>query len=110
MTTKEHLIKSFCISYYLIFSSLRINLLTVFIPGIDPCTLTACKRITCHTQYFANRANAPRMQPFAFYVVGNIERGTLFDDIERTAITLQFTLTGAKGLYLFAVLVIDVIP
>lgn len=49
------------------------------------------------------------MQPFAVHVIGNIERGTLFDDIERTAITLQFTLTGAKGLYLFAVLVIDVV-
>ena len=50
------------------------------------------------------------MQPFAVHVIGNIERGTLFDDIERTAITLQFALTGAKGLYSLVALVIDLVP
>ena len=39
-----------------------------------------------------------------------IERRPLFDDIERAAITLQFTLTGTEGFYLFAVLVIDIVP
>ena len=50
------------------------------------------------------------MQPFAVHVIGDIERRTLFDDIERTTLTLQLTLTGAEGLYLFAVLVIDIVP
>ena len=47
------------------------------------------------------------MKPFSIYIVGDIERRSLFNDIESTAIALQFTLTGTEGLYLFAILVID---
>lgn len=88
----------------------RINLLTLFAPSVDPCSLSTREGITAYCQDLTHTTCTKCMQPFAVHVIGNIERGTLFDDIERTAITLQFTLTGAKGLYLFAVLVIDVVP
>ena len=50
------------------------------------------------------------MQPLSFHVIGDIERRALFDDIERRAIAFQLTLTGTESLYLFAILVVDVIP
>lgn len=50
------------------------------------------------------------MEPFAFHIIGDIERSTLFDDIERTAVALQLTLIGADGFYLLTILVVDVIP
>ena len=50
------------------------------------------------------------MKSFAAYIVGDVERRTLFNDIERRAVAFQFALTGAEGLDLFAVLVIDIIP
>jgi len=50
------------------------------------------------------------MQSFAIHIIGDIERCPLFNDIERTAIALQFALTSAEGFYLFAVLVIDIVP
>ena len=34
----------------------------------------------------------------------------MFDNVERAAITLQLTLTGADGFYLLTILVVDVIP
>ena len=50
------------------------------------------------------------MQPLTVHIIGDIESRTLFDDIERGTITLQFALTGAESLYLLAVLVIDIVP
>ena len=50
------------------------------------------------------------MEPFASHVIGDVKGSPLFDDVERGAIALQFTLTGTEGLDFFAVLVIDVIP
>lgn len=88
----------------------RIYLLTLLAPGVDPGTITTCECITTNSQDLANTTCTECMQPLAIHIIGHIERRSLFDDIERTAITLQLTLTGAEGLYLFAVLVIDVVP
>ena len=50
------------------------------------------------------------MKSLAAYIVCDVERRTLFDDIERRTVTLQLALTGTEGLDLSAVLIIDIIP
>ena len=79
----------------------RINLLTILAPSEDPCSLPTREGITTYCQDLTNTTCTECMQPFAVHVVGNIERRPLFDDIERAAITLQFTLTGTEGFYFF---------
>ena len=88
----------------------RAYLLTLFPPSINPGTVTTCECIAADRKYLTNRAYTKSMQPFPINVVGNVESRTLFDNIERAAISLQFALTGTEGFYLFAVLVIDVVP
>ena len=77
---------------------------------MNPCTLTTRKGITRNSQDLTNGCSTECMQTFPVYIIGDIERRTLFDDIERAAITLQLTLTGAESFDLFAILVIDVVP
>ena len=50
------------------------------------------------------------MQTFAFRVIGDVKGSPLFDDIKGRAVALQLALTGADGLNLLTVLVINVIP
>ena len=84
--------------------------LAVFGPGIDPYTVTAGEGVACGRENFTDWGSAKGMKSLAVYIVCDVERRTLFDDIERRAVTLQLALTGAEGLDLLAVLIIDVIP
>ena len=71
-------------------------LLTFLAPSINPGTVTTCECIAADRKYLTNRAYTKSMQPFPINVVGNVESRTLFDNIERAAISLQFALTGTE--------------
>ena len=84
--------------------------LAVFAPGIDPYAVTAGEGVACGREDITDCCSAECMQSLAAYIVCDVECRTLFNDIERRAVTLQLALTGAESLDLFAVLIIDIIP
>ena len=88
----------------------RINLLTVLAPSVNPSTLTTSECISGDSKELTNRGCTPCMKSLSVDIIGHIESRSLFDDVERTAIPLQLTLTGADGLDLFAVLIVDIVP
>ena len=86
------------------------ELLAVFSPGVDPYAVTAGEGVACDREDFTDRCSAKGMKSLAAHIVCDVERRTLFDDIERRAVTLQLALAGAERLDLSAVLIIDIIP
>ena len=86
------------------------DFLAVFAPGIDPYAVTAGEGVACDREDFTDGCSAKGMQSLAAHIVGDVERRTLFNDIECGAVTLQLALAGAEGLDLPAVLIIDIIP
>ena len=88
----------------------RVNLLPVLAPGVDPCPLLTGEGISSDSQNLTNRRCTPCMEPFAFHVIGDIESSPLLNYIKGGAVAFQFALTGTDGLYLLAILVVDVVP
>ena len=58
------------------------NLLTVLVPSVDPCPLSASECIASGRKDFTNATYAECMQPFPVYIKGGVERCPLLDDIE----------------------------
>ena len=88
----------------------RINLLTLFAPSVDPCSLPTRKGITRHSQDLTNGRSTEGMQPLTVHIISHIECCPLLYYIKGGTITLQFTLTGTESFDFFAILIVDIVP
>ena len=83
--------------------------LAVFVPGVDPAALSACKGVASGREHLAHIAHREGVQFLAFGTKGVVPAAVL-DDVERLAVSDHFTLRGAECVNFLAILVIDVVP